>query len=404
MPLRLQTDFAVKIADSLGWKVQQVLDNFEFDEDKQGLFWAKLKPKHHLEKHEFRTMCALTRDLGGEAYVLGAQAWNVPGPMAKKSPTAPEKTPLGSPGTTEKAGVGSKTEPVQGITFAFLPLTALVSMPFQLRHDQDDPDLKDLAKSLETYGILEPIVVRQKQSGLYEVTMGERRVKAAKKAGLVEVPAMIRGLSDEEAAVCQLIENIHRKDLSDQEKSRALAELAKTKKWNAQQLAEHLSMSYTWVVKYLPAEFKSEEKAEAGKAGGEAKAEASRESQDFATRRVAESQDTRKAQVPCAGCGTPTSEPFHAPDSQFYCDEECYLQTKAERQRGLGSEGKEEHGDLSSESSKTEKEAVSKTPPKPEPLLTGYPWTCPDCGMKFIINHIDFPDSSKKEHRLEACG
>jgi hypothetical protein len=89
MKVNLPSDFAKAIADALGWKIAQVDNTFDFEEDKQGFFWAKLKPKKFLEKPDFRTVCALTRDLGGEGYLMGAKAWKVPGPYAKKEPVGP---------------------------------------------------------------------------------------------------------------------------------------------------------------------------------------------------------------------------------------------------------------------------------------------------------------------------
>lgn len=389
MSLKLPADFAKKISESLGMTPLGVDTLFTIEEDKQGFFVAKLKPGQFLEREQFKTMCALARDLGGEGYLQGAKAWAVPGPFAKKSPEKPSEQR--QPGYKEPGNVlpaESKKETTPGIAFSFLPVEALLSMPFQCRSNPDDPDLLDLAESLKAYGVLEPIVVRQKPNGLFEIAMGGRRVKAAKKAGLIEVPAIIRPLSDEEASVCQLIENIHRRDLSDVEKSKALAALAKTRGWSAEQLAQKLAMSYTWVTKYLPDEFKAEEKAQAGKAGGEAKAEAYRESQDFATRRVAETQEIPPIDkiVLCARCGDPIEPPAIHSKGKFYCTDCAEI---------LKTEQAEPEGVPEPEPVESEKEPVA-TPPRVPPVFDVGEFMCLKCNERFRVEHL--PNG---KHRLQ---
>jgi ParB/RepB/Spo0J family partition protein len=387
--MKLPSDFAKKIQESLGVSAKAVEQLFTVEEDKNGYFTAKLNPKQFLDKSQFKTMCALSRDLGGEGYLQGAKTWKVPGPYAKTE-KSPGRLVEKKPETPSGSVVTGKKEPLASIQFAFLPVKALLSMPYQTRKSLDDPDLANLAESLKAYGILEPIVVRQKPSGLYEIVMGERRVKAAAKAGLIEVPAVIRTLTDEEASVCALIENIHRRDLSDEEKSQALAEFARTRHWNAQQIADHIKMSPTWVYKYLPDEFKQKDMAELGKMGGEAKA-------DAATRHVAngQSQDMRQG-IPCDHCGEPVSKPVHL-DGKFY-HEDCAEQVKAEKEPGAVSEsvpGPFEKGHVDG----SEEEPVAR--PEPVEVDTGFEWECPECQMKFQLIHVKYPDG-RIIHKFEA--
>lgn len=77
-------DFAKAISDSLAITPLAVAELFEFEEDKQGFFIAKLKTGQFLDKWKFRVMCTLVRDLSGESYLQGAKAWAIPGPLAKK--------------------------------------------------------------------------------------------------------------------------------------------------------------------------------------------------------------------------------------------------------------------------------------------------------------------------------
>lgn len=103
-----------------------------------------------------------------------------------------------------------------------VPLKALLSMPFQCRTNPDDPEMAELTESIRTLGVLQPILVRPKPNGLYEIVYGQRRARAAEKAGLIEVPANIRILSDQEAYEIQFTENLQREDLSNMEKARML--------------------------------------------------------------------------------------------------------------------------------------------------------------------------------------
>lgn len=390
MPVKLPSDFATKISESLTITPLAVADLFEIEEDKQGFFVAKLKPQQFLEKMQFRTMCTLVRDLGGEDYLEGAKAWKVPGPFAKKGAEKPSGQAMDRQATYKEPGnavpgpmgvaprvvTDDKSRPPQ----TTVPIKALLSMPFQCRTNPDDPEMVDLTESIKALGVLQPILVRPKPNGLYEVVYGQRRAKAAEKAGLVEVPVTIRFLSDEEAFTLQLTENLQRKDLSEEEKSRALGELAKRTGWNAQQIADKLKMSYTWVVKYLPTEYKDEEKAKAGALGGESK---SATLQHSATRRVAE--------IPCARCGDPIQGPPVHLEGMFYC-QECYEQVEAEKVPGLLPEP--------ARTEEPEEEGKEKREESPKPLLTGFEVECPECHVKLLINHVDHPNG-KVTHEVE---
>ena len=82
--------------------------------------------------------------------------------------------------------------------------------------------LEELAKSIEQNGIIQPILVRPMSDGSYQLIAGERRWRAARMAGLHEVPVTIREMSDEEASVFALIENLQREDLNSVEEAEGL--------------------------------------------------------------------------------------------------------------------------------------------------------------------------------------
>jgi ParB family transcriptional regulator, chromosome partitioning protein len=95
----------------------------------------------------------------------------------------------------------------------------------QPRKRFDEEALEELAESIRTHGVLEPILVRKKQGGGYEIIAGERRWRAAQKAGLFEVPIFVRELSDESAFEAALVENLQREDLNPIETARAFKRL-----------------------------------------------------------------------------------------------------------------------------------------------------------------------------------
>ncbi len=151
-----------------------------------------------------------------------------------------------------------------------LPIDKLVSMPFQSRVNKADPDFADLVASIQEHGMIEPVVVRplHDSESRYEVLAGERRLKAAKELKWSVVPCHIREVSEDVAIVLQAEENLHRKDYDDEDKVHLVSELARLKKWDATEIAKRLHRSYSWVVKYLPEQYKDKAKMESGQVGG----------------------------------------------------------------------------------------------------------------------------------------
>ncbi len=99
--------------------------------------------------------------------------------------------------------------------FQILPIEKILPSSFQPRFNfKEDEEFDQLVSSIKEKGVLQPILVREKGEGLYECIAGERRLKAAKKAGLKEIPVIIKNFSDEEAFVVTLIENLQRKNLN----------------------------------------------------------------------------------------------------------------------------------------------------------------------------------------------
>ena len=112
-----------------------------------------------------------------------------------------------------------------------LALTDLVAGRYQPRIHMDEGALYELAESIKAQGIMQPILVRRvadaAQAGQYEIIAGERRFRAAKLAGLSEVPVLVRDVPDEAAAAMALIENMQREDLNPLEEAQGLSRLVK---------------------------------------------------------------------------------------------------------------------------------------------------------------------------------
>lgn len=105
-----------------------------------------------------------------------------------------------------------------------LPITEIHPNPLQPRSVFDAARLEELANSIETHGIIQPLLVRRKDSA-YELIAGERRLRAAKLAGLTEVPALVQDYADDKILEVALIENIQREDLNPMETAHALERL-----------------------------------------------------------------------------------------------------------------------------------------------------------------------------------
>jgi ParB family chromosome partitioning protein len=96
--------------------------------------------------------------------------------------------------------------------------------PFQPRTVMDDSRIEELAKSIRSNGIIQPIVVRKADSG-YEIIAGERRWRASQRAGLMKVPVVVRDIPDDKLLAAALIENLQREDLNPIEEAHAYRRL-----------------------------------------------------------------------------------------------------------------------------------------------------------------------------------
>jgi ParB family transcriptional regulator, chromosome partitioning protein len=146
----------------------------------------------------------------------------------------------------------------EGTGLLEIPVEAVAPNPRQPRTSFEDEALESLALSIQEVGVLQPIVVRKAGNG-FELIAGERRLRAARIAGLATVPAVIRESDDTESLREALIENIHREDLNPIELAEAFRELLDELGLRQETLAERLGMSRSHIANtirllQLPAE------------------------------------------------------------------------------------------------------------------------------------------------------
>lgn len=123
--------------------------------------------------------------------------------------------------------------------------------PWQPREHFDEETLQELADSIKQQGVVQPIVVRQKSPNQFEIVAGERRWRASQKAGLSQIPAVIKTFDDQTAAAVSLIENIQRENLNPLEESTALKRLVEEFDMTHQQVADTVARSRATVSNLL---------------------------------------------------------------------------------------------------------------------------------------------------------
>ncbi|MFN3587562.1 MAG: ParB/RepB/Spo0J family partition protein [Moraxellaceae bacterium] len=132
-----------------------------------------------------------------------------------------------------------------------LPVEFLQRGRYQPRRDMDPAALQELADSIKTQGVMQPIVVRPVGENRYEIIAGERRWRATQLAGLDVIPAIIREIPDETAIAMALIENIQRENLNPMEEAIALQRFADEFQFTHQQVADAVGKSRATVTNLL---------------------------------------------------------------------------------------------------------------------------------------------------------
>jgi ParB family transcriptional regulator, chromosome partitioning protein len=123
--------------------------------------------------------------------------------------------------------------------------------PFQPRTRFDDDAIRELAASIKSTGVLQPILVRRKPDGSYQLVAGERRLRAAAFAGLVEIPAIVRDVDDRQMMELALIENIQRENLNPIDEAHAYQALAEKIGLTHDQISERVGKQRSSVTNSL---------------------------------------------------------------------------------------------------------------------------------------------------------
>jgi ParB family chromosome partitioning protein len=113
------------------------------------------------------------------------------------------------------------SQPTEPADVQRIRIESIVPNRYQPRHTLPQEELAELAASIKESGVLQPILVRRKGDGIYELIAGERRWRASKEAGLETIPVVVRNCSDQESLLMALVENIQREDLNPMETARA---------------------------------------------------------------------------------------------------------------------------------------------------------------------------------------
>lgn len=141
----------------------------------------------------------------------------------------------------KKAGQDSRT------MVEMVPVAKIIPNPNQPRKHFSDESLAELAESIKTFGVIQPISVRQVDDGMYELVSGERRLRASKLAGLTEIPALQVKISDKDSAVIAIIENVQREDLSYFEEAESYRQLMKYYGMTQSDIAKLIGKSQSFV-------------------------------------------------------------------------------------------------------------------------------------------------------------
>lgn len=153
--------------------------------------------------------------------------------------------------TSQQTRNEKNTQPLENGELQKLPIEFLQPGKYQPRKDMSPDALEDLASSIRSQGIIQPIVVRKLSNDKYEIIAGERRWRASQLAHLDEIPCLIKNVPDEAAVAIALIENIQREDLNAMEEAQALERLLTEFELTHQEVAEAVGKSRASVTNLL---------------------------------------------------------------------------------------------------------------------------------------------------------
>lgn len=255
------------------------------------------------------------------------------GSPAMKLPTAPRPKPAVAAPEVPAAPSGT----VAGAVYREVPVDAIKANPKQPRQVFDEDALAELEHSIREFGLMQPIVVRELGADSYELVMGERRLRAAQRAELAKIPAIVRQTADEAMLRDALLENIHRVQLNPLEEAAAYQQLLEEFSVTHDELASRIGRSrpvITNTIRLLKLPLAVQRRVAAGVlSSGHARAllglEDAGQQEELAARIVAEGLSVRateeavvllKGQAPAKPKAAPQRKPIQAPGLQDVAD------------------------------------------------------------------------------------
>ena len=174
----------------------------------------------------------------------------VPGAGISSPGGAGSATPDANAHSTVLPEVHAQARP-SGDTVAQIALEQIEHNPYQTRYHFDDEALQELAESIRANGVVQPIVVRPAADGRFLLILGERRCRASKLAGKTTVPAIVRKVSDQQAAEMTVVENLQRQDLNCMEQAAAFGKLSRDFGLTQEQIGQRVGISRESVSNYM---------------------------------------------------------------------------------------------------------------------------------------------------------
>jgi len=154
--------------------------------------------------------------------------------------------------TTEpEAAVQAAVFPTKEAAFQLIPTTLIAPNADQPRKTFNTESIEELASSIREKGVLQPVIVKKKNDGKFELVCGERRFRAAMVCGLAEVPAIIKDIADEDFLEWALIENIQREDLNPIEEAEAYQRLVEERRISQEEVAKRVGKNRVTVTNTL---------------------------------------------------------------------------------------------------------------------------------------------------------
>lgn len=159
--------------------------------------------------------------------------------------------PEAPPRTTPPAREAGPKAPAPGESLQQVDIDRIRPNRYQPRQSFDEESLETLARSMKADGMLQPVILRPADDGRYEIIAGERRWRAAQRAGLLKIPAIIRQIPDARLLEFALIENLQREELNPIEEARAFQTLIQTLGLTQQEVAERVGKQRATVANTL---------------------------------------------------------------------------------------------------------------------------------------------------------